>query len=67
MPQVGFEPTIPVIERAKTVHALDRAATVIGGSLHLVNVNSQFYFISCFTHTYGQKFLRKLLQAETAR
>jgi hypothetical protein len=30
MPQVGFEPTIPVFERAKTVHALDRAATVIG-------------------------------------
>jgi hypothetical protein len=24
------EPTIPVFERAKTVHALDRAATVIG-------------------------------------
>jgi hypothetical protein len=28
---VGFESTIPVFERAKTVHALDRAATVIGG------------------------------------
>jgi hypothetical protein len=25
-----FEPTITVFERAKTVHALDRAATVIG-------------------------------------
>jgi hypothetical protein len=30
MPRVGFEPTIPVFERAKTVHALDRVATVIG-------------------------------------
>jgi hypothetical protein len=30
MPQVAFDPTIPVFERAKTVHALDRAATVIG-------------------------------------
>jgi hypothetical protein len=30
MLQVGFEPTIPVFERAKTVHALDRASTVIG-------------------------------------
>jgi hypothetical protein len=30
MLQVGFVPTIPVFERAKTVHALDRAATVIG-------------------------------------
>jgi hypothetical protein len=29
MPWVGFEPTIPVFERAKTVHALDREATVI--------------------------------------
>jgi hypothetical protein len=25
--QVGLEPTIPVLERAKTVHALDREAT----------------------------------------
>jgi hypothetical protein len=29
MPQVGLEPTIPVFERASTVHALDLAATVI--------------------------------------
>jgi hypothetical protein len=27
---VRFEPTIPVFEREKTVHALDSAATVIG-------------------------------------
>jgi hypothetical protein len=30
MPRVGFQPTIPVCERAKTVHALDRTVTVIG-------------------------------------
>jgi hypothetical protein len=30
MPQMGFEPTIPVFEKAKTVPALDGAATVIG-------------------------------------
>jgi hypothetical protein len=30
MPWVGFELTIPVFERAKTFHALDRAAIVIG-------------------------------------
>jgi hypothetical protein len=30
MPREGFEPTIPAFERVKTVHALDRAATVIG-------------------------------------
>jgi hypothetical protein len=29
MPRVGLEPTIPAFERAKTVHALDRVATVI--------------------------------------
>jgi hypothetical protein len=36
MPQVCFEPTIPVFERTKTVHALDRAAIVIGFSDKLV-------------------------------
>jgi hypothetical protein len=30
MPWVGFEPTIPAFERAKTIHALDCATTVIG-------------------------------------
>jgi hypothetical protein len=30
MPRVGFEPTIPAFKRAKTFHALDRAANVIG-------------------------------------
>jgi hypothetical protein len=30
MPLVGFEPTMPVFKKAKTVHALYRAATVIG-------------------------------------
>jgi hypothetical protein len=30
MPQERFEPTIPVFVKTKTVHALDRAAIVIG-------------------------------------
>jgi hypothetical protein len=30
MPLVGFEPTIPEYEWAKKVHALDRAAVVVG-------------------------------------
>jgi hypothetical protein len=30
MPWVAFEPTVPVFEKVKTVHALDRAATVSG-------------------------------------
>jgi hypothetical protein len=29
MPQFGFEPTIPVSERAKTFHASDHVATLI--------------------------------------
>jgi hypothetical protein len=30
MPRMGFQPTTLVSERGKTVHALNRAATVIG-------------------------------------
>jgi hypothetical protein len=37
MPRVGFDPTIPAFERAKTVHALDRAATVIGSKPHVAD------------------------------
>jgi hypothetical protein len=36
---VGFEPTIQAFERADTVHALDRAATVIGTNTQLPKVN----------------------------
>jgi hypothetical protein len=36
MPWVEFEPTIPAFERAKTVHALDRAATVIGQVIYYI-------------------------------
>jgi hypothetical protein len=32
MPWVGLKLTIPASERAKTVHALDRSATVTGDS-----------------------------------
>jgi hypothetical protein len=35
MPREGFEPTIPVFERAKTVYALCRAADVIGTNNNL--------------------------------
>jgi hypothetical protein len=33
MPRVGLEPTIPMFQRAKVVHASDCAATVIGSHL----------------------------------
>jgi hypothetical protein len=32
---MGFETTIPAFERAKAVHALDRAAAVTGGHVGL--------------------------------
>jgi hypothetical protein len=35
MPQVIFEPTTPVLEQEKTVHALDSAATVIDTCTHV--------------------------------
>jgi hypothetical protein len=35
---VGFESTIPAFERAKTVHALDRAAAVIGNGQQTISV-----------------------------
>jgi hypothetical protein len=34
-----FKPTIPAFERVKTVHALDRAATVIGWLSHYFVIN----------------------------
>jgi hypothetical protein len=39
MPSVRFEPTIMASERAKTVHALDRSATVTGSILILHEAN----------------------------
>jgi hypothetical protein len=47
MPVVGFEPTIPAFERAKTVHALDCAATVIGNFRRIVitNIVNSFHVI----------------------
>jgi hypothetical protein len=45
MPLAGFEPTIPVFERAKTVHALDSEATVIGTTAHLKPQNALLQII----------------------
>jgi hypothetical protein len=50
MPWVGFEPSIPAFKRAKTVHALDRAATVIGISGICLFINNHFerHFFICY-------------------
>jgi hypothetical protein len=39
MPIAGFEPKISVFKRAKTFHALDRAATMTGYYLYLMEFN----------------------------
>jgi hypothetical protein len=38
MLQVGFEPTIPVFERAKTVRASNHAATLIGSVVNYLAI-----------------------------
>jgi hypothetical protein len=43
MLRVGFEPTIPVVECAKTVHALDRGVTVIAESIPPLQCLITFY------------------------
>jgi hypothetical protein len=54
MPLAGFEPTIPVFEKAKTLHALDRTASVIGklilnGYLQIMTMNDYSEFLLGFS------------------
>jgi hypothetical protein len=51
MPCVRFEPTIPASERAKTVHALDRSATVTGS-------RATIPYIYVYIYTYVKKYSR---------
>jgi hypothetical protein len=44
---VGFEPTITESERAKTVHALDRAATVTGRTTVPVITSQKTQYNGC--------------------
>jgi hypothetical protein len=43
MPPGGFKPTIPASKRPQT-HALDRAATGIGGLLLLLHHHHYYYY-----------------------
>jgi hypothetical protein len=45
MPEVGFEPTITASARAKTVHALDRSATVTGIIIIIIGVRAPARYI----------------------
>jgi hypothetical protein len=47
MPPVGFKPTILVLERAKTVHALDCMATVIGPYINSLCNPPVLLFLLC--------------------
>jgi hypothetical protein len=46
--RVGFEPTILVFEQAKTVPALDRAATVIGRISKLTGKILRYFLVVWF-------------------
>jgi hypothetical protein len=45
MPRVEFDPTIPMFELAKTVHALDRAVTVNDTYFHTeLKLETKYYY-----------------------
>jgi hypothetical protein len=54
--RVGFEPTILMSEQAKTFHALDRAATVIGRMLTFIYFNLNRCFLQ-----YGIDTVKQLI------
>jgi hypothetical protein len=59
---VGFEPTIPDFERAKTVHASDRSATVIGDLLFTctkIGTDMWNYFLTRQDCSYSEGILKK--------
>jgi hypothetical protein len=46
MPRVGFDATIPVFEREKTVHALGRTVTVTSNPLIIQNILKHDIYIN---------------------
>jgi hypothetical protein len=52
MPWVGFEPMISAFERAKTVHALDRAVTVIGTEFFIIQFSPVTFYIALLNSNY---------------
>jgi hypothetical protein len=66
MPLAGFELTIPVFKRAKTFHALDRAATVTGNLGVLPVEKLDFQWIGTINLTvYVEGLIRCLLSNYT--
>jgi hypothetical protein len=66
MPCVEFEPTIRASERAKTVHALDRAATVIGRTLDNVQKIDHSIIISQ-SRIFGLNLYKQMLKTTQKR
>jgi hypothetical protein len=67
---VRFEPTTILFERAKTVHALDRVATVIGKLLYILTSirppsKKEVTNGLCFMHSYGLAISRQRECKET--
>jgi hypothetical protein len=60
MPQAGFEPTIPVYERAKTVHVLDRADAVTG--TYTTNQAICFFFFGATAPIWALAYLHETLR-----
>jgi hypothetical protein len=56
MPCVGFEPTIPASERAKTVYALECSATVTGGSSNYKSTE----FFACYVVCRRMKRMKRM-------
>jgi hypothetical protein len=58
---MGFEATIPASERAKAVHALDRAATLTGQffSLHRMN-DERLHQLWGYEHSFGNGIKEEL-------
>jgi hypothetical protein len=61
MPCVGFEPTNPASERAKTVHVLDRSAAVTG-SLRTYDIELPTAFLNLLNALKKEEMKRKLVK-----
>jgi hypothetical protein len=62
MQQVGLEPTIPAFERAKTVHALERAFTVIAKFMQISSI--MLTNNTVFTTQNNEKIIRVQLRCK---
>jgi hypothetical protein len=63
MPQVEFEPMIPVSERAKTVQASDLEATVIGKKKdYIILMISNLYFVSIIVFRKVRKIYLRVMK-----